>query len=318
MGIVAAAGRPTRVTFLMLGARRCVGVQPKPGAEVDVDEALVRALLTDQHPDLASLPIALVASGWDNAMYRLGDDLVVRLPRRLLSARLVEHEQQCLPGLAPTLPLPVPVPLRVGRPALGFPWSWSVCPWIPGRPAARGDALGERAAEVMGRFLEALHQPAPPDVPDNPYRGIPLAERTERLHINLDQVRDIVDADAVIARWDRLVATPPWAGPPLWLHGDLHPNNILVVEGEISGVIDFGDICGGDPATDLAVAWSLLRPEARPVLRAAAGDVDDDTWARAQGWALVLALAYLANSADDPAFHAVGARMLDAVLADEA
>jgi aminoglycoside phosphotransferase (APT) family kinase protein len=287
-----------------------------PAAEVDVDASLVRSLLAEQHPDLADLPLTPLAFGWDNAVLRLGDDLVVRLPRRAMAAPLVEHEQRWLPALAPTLPLPVPVPRRVGRPsaALGYPWSWSVCPWLAGDVAGRTppDDLLE-TARTLGAFVRALHQPAPPDFPPNPYRGGPLAEREPPFRDRLVQLADVVDGPSLLARWERLLTTPPWTGPPIWLHGDLHPANLLVHDGRISAVIDFGDLTAGDPASDLFVAWMLFPPAERAVFRAAAGDVDDDTWHRAEAWALLMAVAYLANSADNPLMTSIGHRALAAL-----
>jgi aminoglycoside phosphotransferase (APT) family kinase protein len=287
-----------------------------PVAEVDVDAELVRSLLEEQCPDLAALDLALVANGWDNAIFRLGDELTVRMPRRALSAVLVEHEQQWLPGLAERLPLPIPAPVRCGRPGLGYPWSWSVCPWLRGAIAERvppDDPVV--AAEALGGFLRALHVDAPPDAPANPYRGVPLAERDDVTRQRADQVAGLVDRDAVVACWEALLTTPAWVRPPRWLHGDLHPANVLVDGGRIAAIIDFGDITAGDPATDLSVAWMLLPPDARSTFRVAVGGVDDDTWSRARAWALSLGLAYVAGSADNPMFSRLGQRVVAQALA---
>lgn len=289
-----------------------------PAAEVDVDEALVHALLEAQHPDLAGLPLRRVADGWDNVIFRVGDDLLARLPRRELAGPLVEHEQRWLPALAPTLPLPIPAPVRTGRPGRGYPWPWSICRWFDGASALETPPTDlPAAADALGGFLRALHRPAPPDAPRNPYRGIPLADRAERTLAAIEQV-DGIDRDAARARWEELVATPPWTGPALWLHGDVHPGNLLVTEGRLSAVLDFGDLTSGDPASDLAVAWMLFPPEVRPAFRSAAGDVDDATWQRARGWALALGLVIAASSADNPAYAGLGARAIAAVMADPA
>ncbi|HYI60708.1 MAG TPA: aminoglycoside phosphotransferase family protein [Acidimicrobiales bacterium] len=292
--------------------------QPRPAAEVDIDVAVVRDLLAEQRPDLVDRPLVELASGWDNVMVRVGDDLVARLPRREAAVALVHHEQRWLPALAPRLPLPVPVPVHAGRPGPGYPWPWSLVPWQPGASAIAAPPQDPaRAAEDLGRFLAALHRPAPADAPPNPYRGVPLVERAEAVAQRLAQLAAVIDAPALARRWEELVATPGWAGPPVWLHGDLHPGNLLVHRGRLSGVVDFGDVTSGDPATDLAVAWSLLPAGARPVLRAEAGYAGDDaTWDRARGWALALGLAYLAHSADAPAYGTLGRRALTAVLAD--
>ncbi len=292
-----------------------------PRAEVDIDEELVGRLLAEQHPDLAGRPLSWLANGWDNAMLRLGDDLVVRLPRRRLAADLVEHEQRWLPVLAPTLPLPVPVPLRVGRPSGHDPWAWSVLPWVDGRPAgADPDLDGPTAARQIGAFLAALHRPAPPDAPANPFRGGALATRTERFVGALDRITQPVDAVAVLDRWQACLDAPAWGGPPLWLHGDLHANNLLSAGGRLVTVIDFGDITAGDPATDLAAAWSLLDETDRAAFRQAADTperpIDGAMWLRAEGWALAVGTAILANSGDNPAMAAMGRRMVGRFLVE--
>ncbi len=292
------------------------GPVDKPAAEVDVTEDLVRSLLGAQHPDLADLPLTELDAGWDNVIFRLGDELVVRLPRRALAAPLVLHEQRWLPVLAPSLPLAVPVPIRIGTPAADYPWHWSVTRWFPGASALRAPpADPEAAALQLGDFLAALHQPAPPDAPANPYRGIPLADRDELTRRWIDQLPDHVDGPRARACWAAHVTLPRWEGPALWLHGDLHPHNVVVDRGVLTAVIDFGDLTTGDPATDLGIAWMLLPPGARPVLREAVG-ADDATWARGRGWALALGLAYLANGASTPGFAALGQATIEAVLDD--
>lgn len=288
-----------------------------PAAEVEIDEALVRGLLEDQHPDLANLPLSLVGSGWDNSMWRLGEDLSVRLPRRALAVPLTEHEQRWLPELAPQLPLRVPVPRRIGSPGRGYPWPWSVCDWIDGHPISDVPPadLGQ-AAEDLGGFVTTLHVPAPEEAPPNPVRGGPLAGRDEAVRDRLARLAHMIDRPAIEARWDALSTRPIWPGPPVWLHGDLHPANLLVHDQRLHAVIDFGDITAGDPATDLSVAWMLFDDTTRSRFRSAAGAPDDDTWARAGAWALALGLAYLAFGADNPTMSRIGHHTLDAVLTD--
>jgi aminoglycoside phosphotransferase (APT) family kinase protein len=288
---------------------------PTPAAEVDVDAALVRALLHEQHPDLASLPVERVANGWDNAIFRIGDELGARLPRRALAVPLLLNERRWLPVVAAGLPLPIPVPTRAGEPGAGYPWPWAIGPWLPGAPAEMTPpADPDTAADALGRFVAALHRPAPADAPPNPFRGVPLAERAERMDEGLDRLGATIDRSRVEARWREALAVPPWPGPPLWLHGDLHPLNLLVAGGRLSGVIDFGDLTAGDPATDLAVAWMMFRGAARDRFRRASG-ADDDTWRRAHGWALTLGVAFAGG---DGPVRAIGVRLLEAALAEEA
>ena len=297
---------------------------PMPAAEVDVSADLVRRLLAGQHPDLAGQPVEFLANGWDNVMFRVGEELVARLPRRTLGAQILAHEQRWLPLLAPRLPLPIPYPERIGHPAHGYPWTWSIVPYLPGEPAATaaGRDLPAAAAAVAG-FLGALHVPAPADAPANPFRGVPLRERAPNFAINLDTLAGQVDRDAVLGVWEDALAARAFAGPPVWLHGDLHPANILVRCGRVTGIIDFGDITAGDPAADLSVAWMLLPADRGGAFREAyqahqaAGSVpaDGELWRRARGWALNLALAFLAHSADNPLIRGIGDRTLRAVLA---
>jgi aminoglycoside phosphotransferase (APT) family kinase protein len=297
----------------------------KPLADVAIDVELVRELLREQHADLADCALTTLGEGWDNMLYRLGDDLTVRLPRRAAAATLIEHEQRWLPELARRLPLPTPVPRRVGRPGCGYPWSWSIASWMPGENAVTAAIPDqEAAADDVARFLRALHQPAPVDAPHNPWRGVSLSARTPLLFEGLERLRETPEVARrrhhLLAWWDELVATPPWPRPAVWIHGDLHPANLLVDDGCLSGVLDFGDLCAGDPATDLSVAWMLLDPAARDRLRDAAcgpdGWLDRHAWSRARGWAVTLAIAFLSHSRNDASIMSIGRRTLAAVLSD--
>jgi len=287
-----------------------------PAAEVDITADLVRALLAGQHPDLAALPVRFLANGWDNAIWRLGEDRLIRLPRRELGARIIAHEQRWLPQLAGRLPIQIPSPERTGHPAHGYPYSWSVVPYIPGVPAV--DAAGSldlaTVATQLGRFLAALHVPAPPDAPANPLRGIPLRGRAESLEASLEILAGQVDADAVRLAWDDALAAPEHDGPPLWLHGDLHPANILIRDGAVSGIIDFGDITAGDPACDLSIAWMLLPAQCHGQFWEAYGRADASLLRRARGWALALAAVFLAHSAGSPWLSRVGTETLNALV----
>ena len=287
----------------------------KPAADVVVDAPLVQALLQEQHPDLAHLVAVKVAEGWDNAIFRLGDGLAVRLPRRAASAQLIEHEQRWLPHLSSRLPVPVSVPLRVGLPGRMFGWAWSVVRWLPGESLLHGASLDPvTTGAMLERFLGALHQPAPVDAPRNPWRGVPLDARTAALQAHLERLDGAVDRAAVLDVWDRALSAPPWPGPPLWLHGDLHPGNLLVSDCRLAGVIDFGDLTSGDPATDLAVRWMLPRSMRGRFAAWAAGDTPEALRLRARGWALALGLAYLAHSRGDVAMATLGQSTINAAL----
>lgn len=290
----------------------------KPASEVTISHDLIHTMLKEFVPELADHPLRLHGAGWDNEIHRLGDDHAVRLPRREAAAVLVEHEQRWLPELAPVLPLPIPTPTYCGRPAFGYPWAWSVVPWLPGIAFAHAPRPKvERLMDDLSAFLNALHTPAPEDAPINPHRGGPLAERSELIHARIDQLSNI-DAERLHELWDELADTPAWGGDPIWLHGDLHPLNILVRGGHLSAILDFGDITSGDPATDLSVAWMLFdeteRTAFRKQLTIDGRSVDIHTWNRARGWAFNHATACLANSADDPTMRRVGEATLAAVL----
>ncbi|HET7221318.1 MAG TPA: aminoglycoside phosphotransferase family protein [Vicinamibacterales bacterium] len=293
----------------------------RPQAEVAIDAAMIRGVLRDQHADLAHLPLVDAGEGWDNKLFRLGDRYAVRVPRRAAAAALIEHEQRWLPELSRALPLPIPVAHRIGRPGGGIPWPWSITSWFDGQTALTSSPRDAAAtAGTLGAFIRALHQPAPESAPRNPWRGVPLGARTHLLQEHLQQVGTLVDHVAVARLWEELMAAPAWQGPPLWIHGDLHPGNLLVNHGELRAVIDFGDLTAGDPATDLAIAWMLFPSSMRggffAAARGAFDAIDDDMVTRARAWALALGLAYLANSRDDPAFRALGLTTLDAVLND--
>ena len=286
----------------------------RPPADVEVDEDLVRALLADQHPDLAGLPLVALDAGWDNVLWRLGERLLVRVPRRAAAAPLTANEQRWLPVLAPRLPLPVPAPLRTGRPADGYPWPWSVVPWFDGTPGDRAPlAAPDDAATRLGRFLRALHAAAPPDAPANPVRGGPLAERAGSFERLVGPLGPGPGATALRRLWAEASAAPPWAGAPVWVHGDLHPANVLMAGGTVAAVLDWGDLCAGDPATDLAAGWLLLPVPALDAFAAAYGDVDDATWSRARGWAALFALM-LRDLDGRPTYRAVARATLDRLL----
>lgn len=291
----------------------------KPSAEFEIDETLVSRLLRAQHPDLASLPLRFVTSGWDNTIFRLGDAYLVRLPRREVAAALIANEQRWLPELANRLPYPVPAPIRAGTPAEGYPWPWSIAPWFEGTTAAATPPSNlHRLATALADFLRALHQPAPDDAPENSYRGVPLERRAADFEDRTARLGTTIDQGAVASAWKAALATPRYDALPLWLHGDLHPANLVVRNGALAAVIDFGDLTAGDPASDLAVAWLAFDASSRATFRSALAEIDAATWDRARGWALHYAVMLLAHSADEPTLHQVGERALEAVLTDAA
>ncbi|WP_309080345.1 aminoglycoside phosphotransferase family protein [Zhihengliuella sp.] len=325
-----------------------------PEHDVEVDASLVAGLLADQHPDLAGLPLTRAAEGWDNVLFRLGDALAVRLPRRRSAEALLAAETEWLPGLAAGLPLPVPVPLRSGRPGRGYPYRWSIVPWRSGTSAALLPPEERDAyAPDLGAFLAALHRPAPADAPSNPYRGVPLEARRVAVGARLAEaggdgshgsgsaggailppaavgtLRDILDEAA---------SAPAFTGPPLWLHGDPHPHNLVVETaaptvaspGEppaarpaaaptvrLAAVVDFGDLTAGDPASDLGAAWMHFTPAGlerfRAAARAGGATYDADVWRRARGWAVAYGLIAALHPPAEP-LHAVGLHTLAGLL----
>ena len=278
-----------------------------PPAEINLDVPLVRALLQQQHPDLAGHPLTPAESGWDNALYRLGTTLAVRLPRRQLAANFILHEQACLPQLAGRLPLPIPAPVRLGKPGVGYPWHWSVVPWLEGTAA---DLMrpADTQAQPLAEFLRALHTPAPDSVPGSQFRGIPLRQRAP---ITEERIRHFATVRGPLAPglqriWEDALAAEE-SHVRNWLHGDLHSRNVLCVDGRISGIIDWGDVGAGDCATDLAAIWMLLDSAAARERAMTLYDTDAASWARGRGW--VLALGVLLAGMDDPAeerYRAIG------------
>jgi aminoglycoside phosphotransferase (APT) family kinase protein len=285
----------------------------KPDAELSIDATLIRDLLSTQHPDLAELPLEPLASGWDNQMFRLGEQLTVRLPRRKVAVALIEHEQRWLPTLASHLPLPIPAPVRIGIAGEAYPWPWSILPWFEGGPVDLNPP-DEDQGGVLGRFLGALHrQPLPTNAPTNPARDLPLLEREPVVAARIAKLRGLGDyiTDAATQAWDQALAALIDVSPT-WLHGDLHARNVLTNNGKFSAIIDWGDTCGGDRATDLAGLWTLLpTTTSRAAARAAYGDISDATWARAKGWAISFAVTLIeAGLVNDPRMVAIGTRTM--------
>ncbi|MFS0866835.1 aminoglycoside phosphotransferase family protein [Microbacterium sp. 179-B 1A2 NHS] len=273
---------------------------PQPGAELDITVADVERLVGTQHPALRA-SVRRAASGWDNDVFRLGEDLAVRLPRRQAAVPLIEHEQRWLADIAARMPVDLPVPVAVGRPDPGFPWPWSIVPWFEGTVAATVSASERNGiARQLADALRALHVPAPIDAPRNPVRGVPLADRAAAVEPRFAAFPELRGL------WRAGLAAPSWPHPPVWVHGDVHPGNIVVRDGRVRALLDFGDMCAGDPACDLAIAWLGFTADGRDVFQRSLADAyDSHVWTRARAWAA--AIAALLADADDAWLRAMSA-----------
>jgi aminoglycoside phosphotransferase (APT) family kinase protein len=289
--------------------------------EVPSDEYLVRRLLAAQFPEWAELPLRRHSTtGSDHVQYRLGDELVVRMPRKAGVDPQVDRERTWLPRLAPLLPAAVPEPVAKGEPGEGFPFFWSVYRWIDGEDPPADGVDDPVLAQQLGRFVAALEAidtaGAPVASRENFGRGLPLATRDEPTRIAIAELEGEIESPAVTAAWEAALAVPEWSGPPMWVHGDLTPENVLVRGSNLAAVIDWGCMGAGDPAVDVMAAWSLFPRAAREVFRGAV-EFDDDTWARGRGWALSTALIALPYYAETHLPRAANARFrIEQVLAD--
>jgi len=280
-------------------------ITKRPEAEVLVDTETVRALLKTQHPDLADLPLSEVATGWDNVTFRLGEAMAVRLPRRVASAAMLEREQHWLPTIANCLSVPVSTPLRIGKPGTQYPFSWSIVPWLSGETADLAPLRADQA-KPLARFLRALYVAAPADAPRNPTRGVPLQQRAAAVEERMQRLaqKTALMSSNVTKVWESALQAPP-AEMATWIHGDLHPQNVLVQKGELAAVIDWADIAAGDSATDLACIWMLLPTvAARESAIAEYGSVPIATWSRALGWAVNLGSLLLETGSVNSPWHA--------------
>ncbi|RIQ18334.1 aminoglycoside phosphotransferase family protein [Jiangella rhizosphaerae] len=286
----------------------------------EIDAELIAGLIADQFPQWARLPVRPVElQGVDNRTFRLGDELSVRLPSARHYREQVAKEERWLPRLAPQLPVPIPAPVAVGRPGPGYPWTWSVNRWLPGETALAAGVGGDAAfARDVAAFLRALWSAdadgGPPPGTHNFQRGAPVSVYGDQTEEALAELGERIDVAAARKVWDAAV-TSPWAGPPAWFHGDVAPGNLLVRDGRLSAVIDFGTCGVGDPACDLALTWTFLDGEARAAFTAAMRPVADDAmWARARGWALWKAL--ITYDSDVLRVRAEARRVVAAVLAE--
>lgn len=288
--------------------------------EFPIDIITVRDLIDRQFPVWQHLPLAPVASaGTDNALFRLGDKLVVRLPRIPGAVGQIAKEQRWLPFLAPHLPLEIPLPVAAGEPDRAFPWPWGVYRWVGGRTVTL-ERLYEPtvAARDLAGFIRSLQAADASDglAPGahNSGRGVPLAERDDATRRGIAACEGLIDTKAATELWEAAIAAPVWGQSPVWIHGDLQQGNLLQRIGILTAVIDFGCLGVGDPAVDLLPAWNLFPPPAREVFRETL-NVDDATWLRGMGWALsvsVIALPYYLET--NPALVAISRTALTQLL----
>ena len=288
-----------------------------------IDDALVRRLVTAQFPQWTGLPVRSVErAGWDNRTFHLGEDMIVRLPRAAAYAAQVEKEQRWLPKLAPLLPLQIPTPLAIGEPADGYPWEWSIYRWIEGETAAP-ERIGDLNdfATGLAEFLIALQRIDPTDGPrpgpHNFYRGGSLTNSDAETRQAIAVLKGKLDTEAATEVWDTALKAT-WDHPPVWLHGDVSAGNLLIQEGRLSAIIDFGMVGVGDPACDLSIAWTLFGGESRRTFRAML-QLDPGTWARGRAWTLWKALVVAAGLTETNAVEAARPwSVIDEVLSIDA
>jgi aminoglycoside phosphotransferase (APT) family kinase protein len=279
----------------------------------------VRRMVNAQFPQWAELVVRpIAAGGWDNRTFHLGEDMVVRLPSAAAYAAQVDKEQRWLPRLAPSLPLAIPTPVAIGAPAYGYPWKWSVYRWIEGDAAALARIGNLREfATTLAQFLIALQRidptGGPPAGPHNFHRGGPLSTYDAETRRAIGALRHKLDVNAATEVWDAALATT-WQRAPMWIHGDIGPANLLVQDGRLSAVIDFGMLGIGDPACDLSIAWTLFEGESREAFRALL-PLDAGTWARGRAWTLWKALIVAAGLTETNAAESARPwRVIDEVL----
>nr|WP_251692742.1 aminoglycoside phosphotransferase family protein [Streptomyces sp. CHD11] len=287
-----------------------------------IDAALARRLVDAQFPQWAALPLELLdPAGLDHVIYRLGDELAVRLPRHAGAIGQARKESRWLPLLAPHLPLTIPAPVGVGEPAFGYPWPWAVSRWLDGEVATVETLADSATAAVeLARFLTALQGFPPPEAVTGAGRlpedltGGPPADRDTATRAAIARVDGVFDAGAMTRLWDAALDAPLWHGPPVWFHGDFHTGNLLTHGGRLSAVLDFGGLGVGDPARDLMIAFTLMTARSRAVFREALG-VDEATWLRGRGWALATGLnAYTSYAAVNPGIAAQTSRQITEAL----
>ncbi len=288
--------------------------------QVDTDRQLVDRLVRSQFPQWSDRSIVEVDSfGTDHDIYRLGDDLVARLPKIEWASPQAAKEAEWLPILGPHLPLDVPVQVAVGRPEHGYPFSWSICEWLPGQAASHGIDDLERAAVDLATFILSLRAVDTSGAPVRPVagRGGPLVEGDEFCRWSISQLGARIDGPRALRLWEEALEVSPWEGNEVWVHGDLLPGNLLLRDGRMTAVIDWGGLNVGDPACDLQPAWHVFTGTSRQTFRTALGGVDEDSWLRGKGWVVrqtVSALAYYWDT--NPGMVRQASRALREVLGD--
>jgi aminoglycoside phosphotransferase (APT) family kinase protein len=286
--------------------------------EQEVDTALVQSLLKEQCPQWADLELnPILSSGTDNALFRLGNKYVVRIPRIEWSpgsvSSGVNKEYLWVPQLAQHLKIPISEPVFRGKSNEAYPWPWSITKWNNGHnPDFEKENEYDKLAVDLAYFLNELHSIKLPEVGPLSRRGIPLKELDSETKGALKALDDDMDTKPLTLLWEKLSHTPHWDKSPVWMHGDLLPGNILIQNNRLSAVIDFADVGLGDPACDLIVAWSLLNANSRAIFRNHLVNIDEHTWQRGKGWALsiaVIILPYYKNT--NPVLTSVARRVIE-------
>ena len=291
---------------------------------MDITTELVESLIAEQFPQWADLAVAeVIPNGWDNRTFRLGEEMSVRLPSAERYIHQVQKEHEWLPKLAPYVSLPITMPIAIGQPGSGYPWQWSVNGWMEGETASTGHINDlPQFARSLAEFLNSLQDVdstnAPTPGPGKRGADVGYYDDESREAIKIletESTGDGLDTQAITAVWDAALESK-WTKDPIWIHGDVSLGNMLVVNGELSAVIDFGGACVGDPACDLAIAWTAFEGESREAFRIAI-DLDADTWARGAGWTLWKALITYSGLSETNAAEAQTSRQtIERILAD--
>lgn len=286
---------------------------------MDIDVSLVEQLIATQFPRWAELPTRPVKlSGWDNRTFHLGDEMSVRLPSAEMYASAVQIEQEWLPMLAPHLPLPIPKLVAIGRPGEGYPWHWSIYRWLPGEIAKRESGTDLQALAVdLARFLKALQRIDPAGGPKRKLRGgsLELWKPQAEEAMAVLTASGAINAAAATEIWHTAI-TAPINDDPVWYHGDVAAGNLLIEDGKLSAVIDFGGLGVGDPACDMTIAWTLMDAPCRRTFRKEIG-VSDAVWDRARGWALWKGMIVVSGLIDTNAIEAASSKYaIDQLIAD--